>query len=67
MSQRPEGEDATSIERHRAAMKTELTKRNPEQSRIDRLMTLTFADRRDIIVKKKSTDGGDQSRFSSSS
>ncbi|XP_038062431.1 uncharacterized protein LOC119732924 [Patiria miniata] len=51
ISQRPEGEDSTSIERHQAAMKVELAKRNPDRSRVDRLMALTFADRREFIIK----------------
>ncbi|XP_038062955.1 uncharacterized protein LOC119733618 [Patiria miniata] len=51
ISQRPEGEDSTSIERHQAAMKVELAKRNPDRSRVDRQMALTFADRREFIIK----------------
>ena len=52
LSQRPEGEDDISIKRHQAAMRDELSKRKPDQNRLDRFMDLTFADRREFIVKQ---------------
>lgn len=49
---RPEGEDDDSILRHEAALKTEMVKRHPDHGRLDRLMALTFSDRRNFIINE---------------
>ena len=52
LGERPAGEDDISILRHQEAMHDE---RKPEQSRLARLLDLTFADRRDFIMKRNPT------------
>lgn len=49
---RPEGEDDDSILRHEAALKAEMLKRHPDHGRLDRLMMLTFSDRRNFIINE---------------
>lgn len=49
---RPSEEDDDSIERHRLSMIQEISESQPDQEKIDRLMALTFADRRQFIVVK---------------
>ena len=54
---RPSGEDETSIGKHKEWLQDEkrARRKRPDMSQIDKRMTLTFADRRLMVVEKNTT------------